>query len=70
MHVNGIVNVEGQPVVVQGVQHNLHPPETLDRWPSDDTGTRLVFVTRGLEAGVIGDLMRAVVGVGKGRGCD
>ena len=70
LRVKGIVNVEGQPVVVQGVQHIFHPPVTLDRWPSEDTSTRLVFITRGIEAGVIRNLMEAVVGVGKGQGCD
>ena len=69
LRVKGIVNVGGLPVVVQGVQHIFHPPVTLDRWPSADIGTRLVFITRGIEAGVIGDLMRAVAGVGKGRDC-
>ncbi len=31
LRVKGIVNVEGQPVVVQGVGHVFHPPLTLDR---------------------------------------
>ena len=63
LRVKGIVNVEGQPVVVQGVQHIFHPPVTLDRWPSADTGTRLVFITRGMGAEVIRNLLQAVVGV-------
>ena len=63
LRVKGIVNVDGQPVVVQGVQHIFHPPVTLDRWPSADTGTRLVFITRGIGAEVIRDLLQAVVGV-------
>jgi G3E family GTPase len=33
LRVKGIVNVEGRPVVVQGVGHVFHPPVTLDRWP-------------------------------------
>jgi G3E family GTPase len=60
LRVKGIVNVEGQPVVVQGVQHIFHPPVTLDRWPSADTGTRLVFITRHIEAAVIRNLLQAV----------
>jgi len=60
MRVKGIVNVEGRPVVVQGVQHIFHDPVTLDRWPSADTGTRLVFITRHIEAAVIRNLLNAV----------
>ncbi len=60
LRVKGIVNVEGQPVVVQGVQHIFHPPVPLDRWPSADTGTRLVFITRRIEADVIRNLLQAV----------
>lgn len=60
LRVKGIVNVEGRPVVVQGVQHIFHDPVTLDRWPSADTGTRLVFITRHIDAAVIRNLLSAV----------
>ena len=60
LRVKGIVNVEGKPVVVQGVQHIFHPPVTLDRWPTDDVGTRLVFITRGISAAAIKGLFQAV----------
>jgi G3E family GTPase len=60
LRVKGIVNVEGVPVVVQGVQHIFHPPVTLDRWPSADTDTRLVFITRNMEGQVIRNLLSAV----------
>ena len=60
LRVKGIVNVDGAPVVVQGVQHIFHPPVPLDRWPSADTGTRLVFITRRIEAQTIRNLLNAV----------
>ena len=60
LRVKGIVNVEGKPVVVQGVQHIFHDPVELDRWPSADTGTRLVFITRHIEATTIRNLLSAV----------
>ncbi|MES2185283.1 MAG: GTP-binding protein [Pseudomonadota bacterium] len=60
LRVKGIVNVEGKPVVVQGVQHIMHPPVTLDRWPSEDTGSRLVFITRGIPEPAIRGLFDAV----------
>jgi len=60
LRVKGIVNVDGRPVVVQGVQHIFHPPVALDRWPSADTGTRLVFITRNIEGEIIRNLLKAV----------
>ena len=60
LRVKGIVNVEGAPVVVQGVQHIFHDPVKLDRWPSADTDTRMVFITRGIEAATIRNLLSAV----------
>ena len=60
LRVKGIVNVEGEPVVVQGVGHVFHPPIKLDRWPSADTGSRLVFITRNIQAAVIRGLFDAV----------
>ena len=60
LRVKGIVNVDGNPVVVQGVQHIFHDPVELDRWPSTDTGTRLVFITRHIEAATIRNLLSAV----------
>ena len=60
LRVKGIVNVEGQPVVVQGVGHVFHPPLHLDRWPSGDHGSRLVFIVRGIEVATIEALFSAV----------
>jgi G3E family GTPase len=47
IRVKGLVSIEGlpgRPAVIHGVQHVFSPPEFLDRWPSADTDTRLVFV--------------------------
>jgi len=52
LRVKGIVAVEDhpeQPFVIHGVQHVFHPPIKLDRWPSNDRRTRLVFITRDME---------------------
>ena len=35
-----------RPMVLHGVQHVFHPPARLDRWPSADRRTRLVFIVR------------------------
>jgi G3E family GTPase len=60
LRVKGIVNVDGKPVVVQGVGHIFHEPLTLDRWPSEDTGSRIVFITRNIEASTLRALFSAV----------
>lgn len=52
LRVKGIINViehPGRPVVIHGVQHLFHPPVFLDRWPSADQRTRIVFITRDIE---------------------
>jgi G3E family GTPase len=51
LRVKGLVHIEempGQPAVIHGVQHVFSPPEFLDRWPSADHSTRLVFITQGV----------------------
>lgn len=49
--VKGILDVAGEPrpVAVHGVQHLVHPPVHLSRWPSDDRRSRLVFILEGLD---------------------
>jgi G3E family GTPase len=60
LRVKGIMNIDGKPVVIQGVQHIFHPPVTLDEWPSDDHDTRMVFITKNIEAELIKSLFNAV----------
>ena len=59
LRVKGIINVEGKPVVVQGVGHIFHPPVTLDRWPSADTDSRIVFIARHVEPAALRTLFEA-----------
>jgi G3E family GTPase len=48
LRVKGLLNVGGAgPVLVNGVQHVVHPPEHLDAWPDDDRRSRIVFIGRG-----------------------
>jgi G3E family GTPase len=50
LRVKGLLNVGGPgPVLLNGVQHVVHPPQHLDAWPDEDRRTRLVFIGRGLE---------------------
>jgi G3E family GTPase len=49
LRVKGLLDVGGPgPVVLNGVQHVVHPPEHLDSWPDDDRRSRIVFIARGL----------------------
>lgn len=50
LRVKGLVNVRASktPVVIHGVQHVVHPPVHLAKWPSSDHGSKLVFITRDL----------------------
>lgn len=50
LRVKGILNVRDvpTPVVIHGVQHVVHPPAHLERWPDADRRSRIVFIVRGL----------------------
>lgn len=51
LRVKGIVNVEGKPYAVQAVQTIVSEPVVLEAWPEgDDRRSRLVFITRGIDA--------------------
>lgn len=47
------------PLVIHGVQHIFHPPYKLDKWPDEDHRTRMVFITRDIEASELEQLFRA-----------
>ena len=61
LRVKGLLEVEGvdQPVVVQGVQHLIHPPLHLEGWPLSQRGTRLVVIARGLDGRLLERSFRA-----------
>ena len=48
LRVKGIVNVSGEPYLVDVVQSVVHEPRKLDAWPSAEERTRIVFIVRGL----------------------
>jgi G3E family GTPase len=50
LRVKGMLNVGGEgPLLLNGVQHVVHPPEHLESWPDDDRRSRIVFIARGFE---------------------
>ncbi len=51
LRLKGLVQVKErpeQPAVVHGAQHLLHNLTWLERWPSADRSTRIVFITKGI----------------------
>lgn len=63
LRVKGILGIREEPLrplVVHAVQHLVHEPVELDRWPSADRSTRLVLVTRDLPAAAVEALWDAV----------
>ena len=51
LRVKGLLDVGGTgPLLVDAVQHVVHPPVHLDSWPDDDRRSRLVLIGRHLDA--------------------
>ena len=51
LRVKGLVHIaeDGErPLVFHAVQHAVHPPVTLERWPADDRATRIVFIVKNI----------------------
>ena len=48
LRVKGLLDVGAEgPLVINGVQHVVHPPEHLPAWADDDQRSRVVFIGRG-----------------------
>lgn len=65
LRVKGIVQLAEdaeRPVVIHGVQHVFHPPQTLDGWPDEDRRTRMVFITKDLPEGFVRKMFEAFSG--------
>jgi G3E family GTPase len=63
LRLKGIVNIAEspqRPAVIHGVQHVLHPPAWLERWPSGDRRSRLVFIGRNLRQAWVEALLDAL----------
>jgi len=51
LRVKGFLDVgETGPVLLNGVQHVVHPPNHLEVWPDNDHRSRLVFIMRGIRS--------------------
>lgn len=50
LRVKGLLDVgEIGPVVLNGVQHIIHPPDHLDQWPDNEKYSHLVFIVRSIK---------------------
>ena len=62
LRVKGLLDIGGEgPLLVNAVQHVVHPPEHLDAWPDDDRRSRLVFIGRGFTARALERSLHAFV---------
>jgi G3E family GTPase len=51
LRVKGLLDVgEAGPVLLNGVQHVMHPPDHLNEWPDEDHRSRIIFITRGIRS--------------------
>jgi G3E family GTPase len=50
------------PVVIHGVQHVIHVPAILPRWPSEDRRSRIVFIVDDLDRSVVEGFWNAFLG--------
>lgn len=50
LRIKGLLNVSDvdTPVLINGVQHIVHPPVHLTEWPDDDRNSRLIFIVQGM----------------------
>jgi G3E family GTPase len=63
LRLKGIVNIAEspeRPAVIHGVQHVFRPPAWLERWPSADRRSRLVFIGRNLRQAWVEALLDAL----------
>jgi len=64
LRLKGIVKIAespDQPLVIHGVQHVMHPPARLERWPDADQRTRIVVIARDLAPEAVTRLFDAFV---------
>jgi G3E family GTPase len=55
LRIKGLLNVAGvpTPVLINGVQHIVHPPAHLTDWPNENRQSRIIFIVREMDQGLI-----------------
>ena len=61
LRIKGMLNVAGvaDPVLVNGVQHIVHPPTHMTGWPDGDRRSRIVFIVQDMDRAAIEDSLAA-----------
>ena len=61
LRIKGMLNVAGvaDPVLINGVQHIVHPPTHMKGWPDGDRRSRIVFIVQGIDRTAIEGSLRA-----------
>lgn len=60
LRVKGFVDAGGSgPIVLNGVQHTIHPPEHLREWPDEDRKSRIIFIMKDIRPEEIMDSLLA-----------
>jgi len=51
LRIKGLLNVVGvsTPVLINGVQHIVHPPSHLPDWPNENRQSRIIFIVRQMD---------------------
>ena len=63
LRVKGIIHVAEhpeKPAVIQGAQQIFHSIDWMDKWPSEDKRTRIVFITRNIDKEYIEDTYKLI----------
>lgn len=63
LRVKGIIHVTEhpeRPAVIQGAQQIFHSIDWMDKWPSEDKRTRIVFITRNIDKQYIEDTYKLI----------
>jgi len=55
LRVKGLLRVSDAagPILLNSVQHIIHPPVHLEQWPDDDHTSRIVFIVQGVAASLL-----------------
>ena len=60
LRVKGHLDLGGDgPVLLNGVQHIIHPPEHLEGWPNGERCSKIVFIMKGIEPQQVMDSLTA-----------
>ncbi|MCM3162245.1 GTP-binding protein [Metabacillus litoralis] len=50
LRVKGLIDVgEKGPIVLNGVQHIIHPPQHLEEWPTTERNSHIIFILRSID---------------------